>query len=349
MTQIALYVLAFVRPAMNCVQILSAALALWVTTAAIAEPIQLKLAFFASEQSDTYRFGVKPFVDGVNTEAQGLVHIDVYPNGALGRAVAEQPRLLRDGVADIAWVVPGQTPYRFLDNELLELPGLFRDGREGTLTYTRLVAANALRGYEEFFVIGAYVSDPGIINTRTPIGSLESLKGQRIRTNNQSEAEALQRLGAIPTIIAASSLAEALAKGSVDGAVLSPAGLFQFGTAKFAMNHYLLGIGTAPLLVLMNRKTFDSLPDSAQAIIRKHSGDAAAAFWIKSFSAREQRALETLKTDPERKAVAVLSADQATANQVFQSVISAWAAKSSRNRELLSLAEAELARIRASK
>ena len=122
------------------------------------------------------------------------------PDGALSKALAEQPKMVLEGGADIAWVVPGQTPYRFPDNELLEMPNLFRDVREGTLAYTRLIAANALRGYQEFFVIGAYTSAPSIIHSRNANGSLAALKGQKIRANNSIEADALQRLGAIPTV-----------------------------------------------------------------------------------------------------------------------------------------------------
>ena len=193
--------------------------------AAAAEPIQLTLSFFASEHTETYEHGVKPFVDAVNAEGKGILAIKVYPDGALGRALAEQPGMVLEGVADIAWVVPGQTPYRFPDNQLLELPGLFRDVREGTLAYTQLIAAKALRGYQDFYVIGAFTSDPSIIHSRKPIGSLSALKGQKIRANNAIEAEALQRLGAIPTVMPASRLADALAKGAVDGAVMSPTGL----------------------------------------------------------------------------------------------------------------------------
>ena len=135
-------------------------LALLPSLAAAAAPVELKLAFFASERTDTYRYGVKPFVDAVNAEGKGLVTIKVYPDGALGQGGGRAAGLVLDGVADIAWVVPGQTPYRFPDNHLLELPGLFRDVREGTLAYTRLIAADALRGYQDFFVIGAYTSAP---------------------------------------------------------------------------------------------------------------------------------------------------------------------------------------------
>ena len=322
------------------------AFALLAPLAAFAAPIELKLAFFTSERADTFRYGVKPFVDAINSEGKGLITIKVYPDGALGKAVAEQPSMVLEGEADIAWVVPGQTPYRFPDNQALELPGLFRDVREGTLVYTRLIAANVLRGYGDFFVIGAFASAPSIIHSRKPIASLAALKGQKIRTNNPMEAEALESLGAIPTIMPASRLADALAHGAVDAAIMSPAGLFQFGAARTATHHYLLGIGSAPLVVLMNRKKFDSLPEAAKALIRKYGGERAAAIWIESFGASEQRALEKIKSDPAHEEVEPSPADLAAAQKVYKSMMEAWAAKSPHNRELLKAIEADLTAIR---
>ena len=340
-TQVSWFVKAIARAGAPAIALLLPSL-----LAAAAEPIQLKLAFFTSEQSDIYRDGVKPFVDAVNAEGEGLITIKVYPNGALGKAVAEQPTLVTDGVADIAWVVPGQTPYRFPDNQVLEMPGLFQDVREGTFVYTHLIAANALRGYEKFFVIGAYASAPNVIHSRKPTASLAALNDQKIRTNNSVEAEALARFGAIPTIMPALRLADALTHGAVDAVVMSPGGLFQFGTAGLVANHYLLGVGTAPLVVLMNRKKFDSLPEAAQALIRKYSGARAGATWIELYGATEQRSLDKIEFDPARKAVKPSPADGAAAQKVYQSMIEAWAAKSARNRELLKMIRGDLTAIR---
>lgn len=314
--------------------------------AASAAPVELKLAFFPSEHSAIYEAGVKPFVDAVNAEGKGLLTIKVYPGGALGKAVAEQPAMVLDGTADIAWVVPGQTPYRFPDNQLLEMPGLFHDLREGTLAYTRLIAAKALRGYADFVVIGAFTPDPSFINSRKPVGSLAALKGQKIRANNQVEAEALERLGAIPNVMPASRLADAIGQGAVDGAALAPTAVFDFRVASLAKNHYLLTGGAAPLVLVMNRKRFESLPEAAQALIRKFSGEWAAAGWIAAFGASERRSLDKLKSDPMHKVVEPSPADRAAAQRVYKSLIDAWAAKDQHNRELLKVMEADLTAIR---
>src|SRR5690348_5148061 len=208
------------------------------TRPAVAEPVELKLAFFASETTDSFRYGIKPFVDAVNAEGQGAVSITVYTDGKLGRGIAEQPQLLLSGAADLAWVVPGQTPYRFPDNEVLEIPGLFRDVREATLIYTKLVTSGALRGYQDFVVIGAFGAAPGMIHSRKPILSISDLGGLKIRTNNAIEAQALGRFGALPTVMPAPMLADALTRGALDAVILSPSGYFQFAAPVVAKHHY---------------------------------------------------------------------------------------------------------------
>src|SRR6185503_14124459 len=159
-------------------------LALLPAAASATEPVRLKLSFFSSDSAMLYGGGVKPFVDAVNSEAKGLLEIEVFFSGALGKAPAQQPQLVRDGVADIAFIVPGYTAAQFPDNAVIELPGLFRDQQEASLAYTRMIAANALRGYEDFIVITAFTVEPHSIHTRRPIASLDDLKGLKIRVNN---------------------------------------------------------------------------------------------------------------------------------------------------------------------
>ena len=161
------------------------------SAAAAAEPVKLKLAFPSSDRSTSYLAAVKPFVDAVNAEARGLVEIETYFSGALGKDPAEQPQLVLDGTADIAYVVTGLTRNRFAENAIIEMPGLFASMRESVAVFTRLVAANALQGYDDYTVIGAFVTEPETIHSKTPITSLADLKGKRIRVNNPGEAAAL--------------------------------------------------------------------------------------------------------------------------------------------------------------
>jgi TRAP-type C4-dicarboxylate transport system substrate-binding protein len=316
---------------------------------AAAEPIELKLAFFSSDQSMTYLAAIKPFVDAVNLEGRDQIKIVLYSGGVLGREVAQQPDVVLDGNADIAFVVPGYSPSRFPDNSVVELPGLFKDTREGTLVYTRLIAMNALKGYEDFVVLGAYVTEPETIHSRVPITSIGDLAGKRIRVNNPSEAVTLEKLGAIPVAIQITKIAGAISSGEIDGAAVSGTPLSDYGIKRVVNNHYLLGTSGAPLALLMSRKKFETLPKPTQNIIRKYAGEWAAAKFVEIYDRSDAQVLEQLKSDPKRNVVFPSSADMEIAHIAFKTVITGWAAKSSHASELLKLTEMEVAKLRATR
>jgi TRAP-type C4-dicarboxylate transport system substrate-binding protein len=229
--------------------------------AATAEPILLKLAYFSSDRSTTYLAAIKPFVDAVNEQGAGVVRIEVSFSGVLGKDPAQQLQLVLEDTADFAFVLPGYTPERFPDNSVIELPGLFSGIREATQVYTSLIAINALRGYDELYVIGALASEPETIHTRPPAGSLHELKGMRIRANNPVQGAALAGLGMVPVQLPINQAQSAISSGKLDGSMVGPAPLIEFGISRVASNHYLLGVSSAPLILVMNRKKFESLPN----------------------------------------------------------------------------------------
>jgi TRAP-type C4-dicarboxylate transport system substrate-binding protein len=311
-----------------------------------ADPAVLKLAFFSSDRSTTYLAAVKPFVDAVNADGKGIVEIILYSGGVLGREIARQPEVVLDGSADIAFVVPGYSPERFSDNSVVELPGLFRNTREGTLVYTRLIAQNALEGYKPFFVIGAYVTEPATIHSRMPIDSIDDLKGQRLRVNNPGEAAALERLGALPVQMEIIRIAAAVSAGIIDGAAVPKTPLADYGIKRVVTNHYLLGTSGSPLALVMNRNRFDTLSKPARDLIRKYSGEWAAARFIESYDRSDELALEQLKSDPKRNVVLPSSSDLDRARDAFKFVIAEWLERTPNHPLLLQEAESELARLR---
>lgn len=317
--------------------------------AGAAEPVRLKLSFFTSDRSIAYQAAVKPFVDAVNRDGKGIVQIDVYASGTLGRVQRDLPQLVLDGTADIAFIVPGQNPERFSDNSVIELPGLFRNAREATLVHARLAADPEFAGYADFFVIGAYATDPETIHSRKAINTLADLKDQRIRANNPTEAIGLAKLGALPVVLAFNETTNAISSGAIDGATVPMAQLFDTGIGRIAGNDYLLPTGSAPLALMMSRKVFDSLPAPAKAIVVKYSGVWAAARYVETFEAVDQTTLDTMKADRRRTIVVPSPADAAMAANAFAAVRRDWAAASPHNGALLAKVEAELVRLRATK
>src|SRR5450759_1710854 len=183
-----------------------------------SETIKLKLSFFSSDQSPNYLAAIKPFVEAVNREAKGILEIQTFLSGSLGKNYPDTAQLVQSGVADFGFVNPGLTPDLFPDTAVIELPALFRDTTEASLVYTRMVATGSLKDeYELFFVVAAVGAGPQGIHVRDPITSLHDMKGLKIRSSNQTEGLVLAQLGMKPQVIPINRTTAALAEGAIDG------------------------------------------------------------------------------------------------------------------------------------
>jgi TRAP-type C4-dicarboxylate transport system substrate-binding protein len=125
-------------------------------------------------------------------------------------------------------------------------------------------------------VIGAYVTEPAMIHSSTPINSIDDLKGKKIRVNSLGEAAALEKLGVLPIRMEIVRIAAAISSGTIDGAAVSSTPLSDYGIKRVATYHYFLATSGSPLALIMNRKIYESLPKPARDIVTKYSGEWAA-------------------------------------------------------------------------
>jgi TRAP-type C4-dicarboxylate transport system substrate-binding protein len=314
--------------------------------AARGEPIKLKLAYFSSDRSSSYRMAIKPFVDAVNADEQGGLRIEAYTGGSLGKESALQAQLVRDGIADIGYVVLGTAPNQFSDHAVMELPGLFRDMPEATWVNTRLVAAKLMQGYDDFFVIASLATEPQSIHTRVPIATLEDLRGKRIRASNVIEASALALLGMSAVVLPVVKTPEAISRGTIDGAATAVGPLSDFGLGRVMTYHYFLRLGSSVRSILMSRAKFESLPKAGRDAIRKYSGEWLIERYIAMDEPYNTGLVEQLKLDPLRKVIFPTRAEIDGAEQAFKTVRTEWADASPHHRQLLNAVEAEILKYR---
>jgi TRAP-type C4-dicarboxylate transport system substrate-binding protein len=317
--------------------------------AAAADPVRLKFAFFTQETEMTWVTTIKPFIDAVNKDGAGVVQIDSFTNGALGRALPNQPQLVLDGVADFAFMIPGSSPGRFPDNGVIELPGIFRDLQEATAVYTRLLLSNSLRGYEQYVPIVGMGTPPFSIHTKSAISNLASLKGIKLRTTNATDGETLRTLGMVPVAMPINEAAEAIGRGTVDGSSVHPGPMFDFGLTRVTHYDYFVRLGISPLVVLMNKAKFDSLPPQAQDIIRRNAGEVLVKIYNKGYGEYTDELMAKLKADPTRHVIFPSDAEQQQAETLWQPVIQNWLEKDPRNPELLKKVQGLIADYRAGK
>ena len=314
--------------------------------AAKAEPVKLKLAMFSSDTEMTWVTTIKPWMDAVNAAGKGIIEIEGYPNGALGRALPQQSQLVLNDVADIAFVIPGVTPGRFPDNDVMDLPGLFRNLSEATRVYTRLMAKHTFKGFEKYVVIGAMGTAPFTIYSRTKITNLAELKGKKIRTTNASQAATITALGAVPILLPVPEIPEAIGRGTIDGATEFPGPLYDFGINRVTKYDYQLPVGISTLTVLMNKAKYDRLPENAKNILKKYSGNWFAKKFISGYGHYIDGLVAKLGADKSRVRVEPTAADLATADKAFKKVAADCAKKSPRNPALLKAVRETISQVR---
>src|SRR5580700_12203398 len=314
-------------------------------TFALAED-HLKWAVFTPDSEVTFRTVMKPFAETVQRESGNAVVFDLFPNGALGRNPGQQPQIVLDGVADVAWFVPSYSPGRFPDTEVLELPGMFKDLREASLVATALNVHKAFHDYGDFYVIGLWGTAPYSIHTNFPVNSIADLKGKTIRASSKTESAALRAFGAVPIGMPVTDIPEAISRGTISGTTSHMSPFFDFGLDRVTNNHFFIGLGVVPLAVLMNKKKFDALPEASRAAIERNSGDTITKVWIESITAYNAANLEKLKNNPKNKVVFPSQEEIDKAQALLTPVREEWVAASERHKELKAALDTELAAVR---
>jgi TRAP-type C4-dicarboxylate transport system substrate-binding protein len=320
--------------------------ALLLPAGAQAQPAKLKFAVFIPD-APVVQEVFRPFAENVNRDGKGLVEVEVFANGALGRNPLQQAQMVRDGVADMAWVILPQARGLFRETEVLELPGLFRDVVEASTVSSRMLTKGHLKGFEEFFPVGLVGTGPMSLHSRGQIKSLADLRGKKIRAAGPMESATITAMGAAPVGLTINEVIEAVGRGNVDAVTSLPSMLFDLGFNQVTNTHYFIRMGNLPMAVLMNRKKFDSLPREAQDVIRKYSGEWLATRFNQSQGPYYEALIKQLRADPKRTVVVPNEAEFAAIQTQFKPVIQEWAGRSPRNQELLKLLEQEIALVRA--
>lgn len=330
-------------------KILLAALVGFSWGAQAQQPVKLKMATFSPDTERLYNTVKKPWVAAVNKASGGAIEIELYPNGALGRAPQQQAQMVIDGVTDIGFIVPPFTPGRFPDTEALELPGMFQDLAEATKVYTNLVRNGAIKDYGDYYPIAMWGTPPFSLHSNFPINSVKDLKSKRVRGSGVIQIESLKALGAVTVGMPPTEVPEALSRRTIDASTSQPAVLYDFGLDRVTSHHYFIRLGVVPLAVVMNRKVFESLPKAGQDAIRSHDMDWINKLYIDSMLEYDSSLVKRLQNDPKRKVVFPDAADQKAAQAAFEPVIKAWTAKSPRHAELFKAMTAEIAKVRSAK
>src|SRR5262245_31779079 len=225
---------------------IATALAVSVALAPFAAQAQTQKLKFSSFEPPTAALTSKvmaPWAAEVSRNSAGAVQVDMYAGGALGKNPLQQLKLVQDGVADIAWIVPGYTPGRFEDTDVVALPFATDNATDASIALWRMFARGELGGFDDLKVLALAATPPVKIHATVPIRGVGDIKGKKVRATGDVLVRTVERLGGVPVTLGGGQVAESLSRGVVDATLNNWGFVADFKVNEVASHHLTVPMG----------------------------------------------------------------------------------------------------------
>lgn len=253
----------------------------FVSRASAQKAVTLRVANFSPAGSYIGTNVYRAWLDRVVADSEGTLDYQYFPGGVLGANPTQQLKIVQDGIADMAFVLPSYIPGSFPRWGVVGLPGLAHTADEGAVALQRIFGEGLLEPVPGVEVVAVYSSAIANIHTRKPIPTLADLQGLRITGTSPAQFSALTRLGATPEgNIRATEAAEAMSRGAIDGVLMDYMATQSFRVDDVARAHANLPMGLSALMYPLNSATWERLPDPAREAFRKHGGENFTRFAV---------------------------------------------------------------------
>ena len=240
------------------------------------ENIELKLAHFMPTMHVQHRMAFDPFAQKVAELTNNKVTVRIYPGGTLGNPKTMVDSI-KNGITDIGFVIPSYVRGRFQRSSVFDLPFLFDGAVQQTKVMYELYEKHFAEDYKQFKVLWFTAAPMSqVFTVKHPIASMADFKGLKIRTGNAVETEGVKKLGGNPVGKTVDELNIMLQKGVVDGAFTAYSALNRYKLVGVVNHMTELNYSGALMVVLMNKKKWNALPDYAK---KSYQSSHTTSFW----------------------------------------------------------------------
>ena len=279
----------------NSLKFLLAATALAASASAMAQTVTLKVHHFLPAGSAAQTMFIKPWCDKIAADSGDKMKCQIYPSMQLGGTPPQLFDQVKDGLADVIWVLPGYTAGRFPLTEVFELPFMMQspEGTSKALWEYVHQNPNVANEFKDVKLIALHVHGDGVFHmTGKPIKTMADLKGTKLRAPTRQTNKLLAALGATPVAMPVPQVSEALSKSVIDGALVPYEVVPSVKIQELAKFHSETdpaepAIYTSTFVFAMNKAKYDSLAPELKKVIDANSGQALSGTVGKAFLAAD--------------------------------------------------------------
>ena len=242
------------------------------------QSVTLKFHTFMSPQSNVWLNMHKAWMDKVEKDSGGRIKFEGYPAMQLGGSPVQLFDQAKDGVVDIVWTLPGNTPGRFPRSEVFELPFMMNNAEATSRAFWEYIQTQAPDEYRDVHPLALHVHGPGMFHMRSKlIRTADDLRGSKVRGPTRQITKMLGYLGAAPVGMPLPQIPDSLSKGVIEGAVIPWEVVPSVKVHELAKFHSQFdpaggALYTTTFVMAMNKAKYASLPPDLKAIIDRHSG-----------------------------------------------------------------------------
>ena len=272
--------------------------ALLVAAPGSAETV-LKFSWFGPPVADFNKNGVFKWGEQVAKATEGRVRIDFLAKSA--GAPPAHFDLIRNGVVDAAYYLPGITRGRFVLHQAAEFPFGGSNAADNSVVYWRTYKKHFEKAgeHKDVQVLTAVTHGPGLIhNSKRPIASVKDLKGLKFRVPGETIGTLAKSLGAVPMFASIGQVPQLVTRGVADGVFLPWNAVGDFKLAKTLKYTTVVpgGIYNVTFHIAANPKKWSTLSAADRKAIMAISGEAGARAIGGSWDVGDRRGAAYSKT-----------------------------------------------------
>jgi TRAP-type C4-dicarboxylate transport system substrate-binding protein len=243
-------------------------------TVALAQ--ELKFANYMAPTHPYVAGAFDPFAAKIAEATGGTVKVKIYNGGELGAGPADQYARVVDGVAELAFGLPGYTAANFPLTLLTELPGVLTEA-DGTAAISKNIDLFKAE-YQRVKLISLWSNAQNVLFTRDKaVRTPADVKGMKIRVPSRNAGLVVTAWGGSPVSMPVNEIYNALQTGVIDGAMIDGTATKAFKLGEVA-NFLTVGMDTtiSPFFIIMNKDAFGALSPEHQQAVEKVGQEISA-------------------------------------------------------------------------